>query len=642
MKQIKIKSLHLENFKGCKKLDISFGDRTNISGENGAGKSTIFDAFTWLLFNKDSNMVEKFQVRPLDSDGNRIDNVVIMVEAVLDVDGIDVILHKDQAQNWVKRRGSTVTELQGNANSFEVNTIPFKEKDYKEYISELVGEELFKLITNPNAFTALPWKDQRSILIKLVSEITDEDVASMDIKKYGDLLIEIQKYTFDGLMARAKKALKEHKDKQKVLPALIDEVGKQIVDIDVAELELQKNVLNEQIVEVEKRENDLSSEYEEYQKQSDLILEKKMELNDMVRSATDTVTKRRREVEHQIYDFESACKDLKSKIEFADIQKNRIKAKIVQAKKDKALSVEEYNKVKSMEFDESSTFCPMCGQAYPEEKAEQIVSDFTKKKSERIKSISEQGNLAHRAVIEANNDLEKLNEQTAADMETMSKMSEELSELQDKLNSLPDKADMTDNSEFQKLQSEVSAMQQAHEQMNSAEDVRNKLKFEKKELREQMQSVISRIASADNSKVEERIEELRTEQKVLGQKVADQERQVDLLESFSRDKMNLLSTKINEKFKKTKFILFKEQLNGGYTETCECEYNGIPYNSLNSGHRIVVGLDIVDALQNMYEVSVPVWLDNAETLNDSNLPDMNCQMIRLRVTDDKKLKVGAD
>ena len=60
---IKLKKLILENFKGIKELKIDFSNVTNIFGDNGVGKTTIFDAFTWLMFGKDSTDKKDFSIQ---------------------------------------------------------------------------------------------------------------------------------------------------------------------------------------------------------------------------------------------------------------------------------------------------------------------------------------------------------------------------------------------------------------------------------------------------------------------------------------------------------------------------------------------------------------------------------------------------
>lgn len=167
-----LKSLHGENFKGIKSIDIKFGEKkTKISGQNASGKTTIFDMFAWLLFNKNSAGEEKFNVRPLDKDGHRIDNVEIKVVGVIDVDGKEVELSKVQKQNWVKKRGTNTVSLQGNPNSYEIDGYPKSEAEFKAYVSGLAqSEEMFKMLTNPQYFSSLKWKEQRDILMRLATD----------------------------------------------------------------------------------------------------------------------------------------------------------------------------------------------------------------------------------------------------------------------------------------------------------------------------------------------------------------------------------------------------------------------------------------------------------------------------------------
>lgn len=252
--KLKIRSLHMENFKGIKMLDVTFSGKTKISGQNAVGKTTIFDAFTWLLFNKNSAGEEKFNVRPLDKDGNRIDNVEIKVVAVLDVDGKEIELSKVQKQNWVKKRGTDTVALQGNVNSFEIDGYPKSEADFKEYISSLAqSEDMFKMLTNPQYFSSLKWKDQRDILMRLATDVSDVELAQTDAK-YAPLIDELEKApSTDDIRAKFSKALSEWKKKQAEIPVRIDEAEKSKIDVDVAEQELAKADLTRRIAECDKK-----------------------------------------------------------------------------------------------------------------------------------------------------------------------------------------------------------------------------------------------------------------------------------------------------------------------------------------------------------------------------------------------------
>lgn len=210
--KVTIKSIHIENFKGIKELDVNFSENTKISGQNAAGKTTIFDAFTWLLFNKNSAGDEKFNVRPLNKEGKRIDNVEIKAVAIMDVDGKEVELSKAQKQNWVKKRGTNTVSLQGNPNSYEIDGYPKSEAEFKEYVSGIAqSEEMFKMLTNPQYFSSLKWKDQRDILMKLVSEVSDVELAQTDAK-YAPLLLELEKApSTEDIRAKFSKSLTEWK-----------------------------------------------------------------------------------------------------------------------------------------------------------------------------------------------------------------------------------------------------------------------------------------------------------------------------------------------------------------------------------------------------------------------------------------------
>ena len=198
------------------------------------------------------------------------------------------------------------------------------------------------------------------------------------------------------------------------------------------------------------------------------------------------------------------------------------------------------------------------------------------------------------------------------------------------------------NAEYEKMKERHDIVVSEIEKLKSAKDneIIENLKAEKNALKAQLENVNKIIAQASmNVEVDERIAELQAEQKEIGQKVADQEQILYLLEEFIRFKLNKVSESINSHFKTVNFKLFEMQLNGGMKDCCECTVNGVPYSTLNSGHRIVAGLDIIRSLSELYGVSVPIFVDNAESLNEFNVPDMDAQLILLSVSEDKQLKV---
>lgn len=672
--QIKLKSLHLEDFKGIKSLDLTFGDKTKIKGQNAAGKTTVFDSFTWLLFNKNSVGEEKFNVRPLDSVGKRIDNVEIKVVAVLEVDGKEVELSKVQKQKWVKKRGTDVTELQGNENLYEIDGYPKSEADYKAYISSLVNEDLFKMLTNPQYFSSMKWKDQRDILMKFVSDISDVELAQGN-PEFADLIPELEKApSTDDIQKKFSKALSEWKNKQVEIPVRVDELLKSLVQIDTAEQELAKADLERRIAELDGKIANAGSAV------CDLMSEEmqlQFEMSGIMQTMNRELSNKRSGIDAELFVCKTELDHFKSTIPLRERQIESNKSVIEAAEKKRSELGAEYNSEKAKvfdetpyllnekewQFDENSTICKSCGQVLPADRIEQIKADFEQRKAnakdkaeleleyqrskfdeqkkatlERIKSAG----FEQKHLIE---DLTAKNEQLQAGIESLKNQEQETlakqNELSKQLEELPKEADYSQNAEYVKLKARQDEVTAQIESMKSSTDTADTFKAEKETLIAELDSVKAEIAKASkNIEIEERIGELEAEQKEVGQKVADQEKMLYLLEQFIRAKMMKISDSINQHFKTVNFKLFDMQLNGGMKECCECTVNGVPYSTLNSGHRIIAGLDIIQSLSELYGVTAPIFIDNCEAVSNGNLPEMDAQVISLYVSNDKELIVS--
>ena len=375
--KLKIRSLHMENFKGIKSLDVNFSNKTSIKGQNAAGKTTIFDAFTWLLFNKNSAGEEKFNVRPLDKDGKRIDNVEIKVVAVLDVDGKEVELSKVQKQNWVKKRGTDTVTLQGNVNSFEIDGYPKSEADFKAYVSGLAqSEDMFKLLTNPQYFSSLKWKDQRDILMKLVAEVSDVELAQTDAK-YAPLIDELEKApSTDDIRAKFSKALSEWKKKQAEIPVRIDEAEKSKIDVDVAEQELAKADLTRRIAECDKKIENAGSTLGDLRSKE---MQLQFDMSGIAQTMNRELSNRRSNIDADLCGCKNEMDHFKATISLKEKQIADNAKAIADADAERKKLGEQYNSEKAKVFDEtpylfdeskwifdeSTTVCSLCGQKLP-------------------------------------------------------------------------------------------------------------------------------------------------------------------------------------------------------------------------------------------------------------------------------------
>lgn len=635
-----LKSLHMENFKGIKSLDVNFSNKTSIKGQNAVGKTTIFDAFTWLLFNKNSAGEEKFNVRPLDEHNNKIHNVEIKVVAVVSVDGKDVELSKTQKENWVKKRGTDIVTLQGNVNSFEIDDYPKSEAEFKAYISGLAqSEEMFKILTNPQYFSSLEWKDQRDILMKLVAEVSDVELARTDAK-YAPLIDELEKApSTDDIRAKFSKALSEWKKKQAEIPVRIDEAEKSKVDVDAAEQELLKADLERKIEAVEDLMAKSDVRIDEMRSEE---MHCQFEMSAIAQTMNNELSSEKREIKNHKYEHERKLEDVRSFIVKLQDSIESNKKSISEQTLKKAELAKKYKEEKEKKFDdskwvfdESTTVCSLCGQRLPEDKTESLRADFSQRKADAIEIFNEEHAKALAMIVddgnacaemiknltENNKELEntintlKLNE--AEEIDIIKGFDEQISKI-------PKCADYMQNAEYAKLKAKQDKLLADIAELESkgADKVVEDVKADKEKLKSQLDEVNKVIAqAANNVMIDDRIETLRDEQKEIGQKVADQEQMLYLLEEFIRFKLNKVSESINSHFKTVNFKLFEMQLNGGMKDCCECTVNGVGYSDLNNGHKILAGLDIIRSLSELYGVKAPIFVDNAESLTSNYTSD---------------------
>lgn len=669
MKQIKLLSMNVQNFKGCKDKTIEFGEKTRISGANATGKTTIFDAFTWLLFGKDSLGSSDFDIRPLNADGNMINNIEISVEAKISVDGDEYDLKKVQKQNWVKKRGTDTREFQGNVNEFEINGYPKAQKEFKEFISGIVKEDVFNLITNPSAFNALHWEEQREILMKIVGCPSNVEIAKTFGEKYALLIPELKIASTDDILKKYKKARIELKKDEKELPSRIDEASKSLVIADVGALEIEKSAKEVALQKVEdelsggngkleeinsKRQEIMNLKFrisEIQNEENQKLFDKSKALRDDLISKEDTL----RSVKREIAENNSEIKTVHSKYEWAVKEVKRLQEEW------KAEKVKKFPEMIPMEpIPDSASVCPTCGQNLPEDVIQKNIENYEKKKQayedkyvndliqfkERKKNkISE----IETAGTEAASDRDKCKSREEELRKSMVELDSKLEEaqkaydsVQEELNRYPKTADISENADYKATVEKISVLEKEIESMSSDTPGRAELEAKKAVLKDEIIKIAGKILAADNTETKKRIAELEAEQKEVGQKIANQEKMIDLTDDFIRSKSAMVAADVNEKFNVVSFKLFEDQINGGLKETCECTVNGVPLSSLNNGHRIIAGLDIIQSLSNLYAVSCPIFVDNAESINDFNVPKMDAQMIHLTVTDDKELKVESE
>lgn len=637
-----LKSITIENFKGCKEKTYKFGLLTKIFGANASGKTTIFDALTWLLFNKDSLGSEKFSIRPLDKDGNPIHNVEIKVSAVFDVDGREMEFTKVQKEKWVKKSGTDTAELQGNENLYEVDGYPRTEKDYKAAISDLVSEDLFKMLTSPTYFPLLKWKEQRDILMRFVSGISDYELAK-DKPEFETLLSELQKApSTDDIKNKFQKSLTEWKKKQAEIPVRIDEAEKSKVVVDVAELELGKKAVQKLIDSNLEKQEELNNNSKDYDGISSELMDLQFKKSEFIRKANENLVRQRQDITVNISGYDEQIRTANRRLSGLKNDISNMHSENEKYNSEIAKSREQWNATNNSQFDENEQICRTCGQLLPTDKISANRAEFEAWKKKDLAQITERGNRLKGLIDNNNAHIKEFTDECEKLSSGIENWTKAKAELEKQLSELPKSVDVSENEEYNEILQRIAEKEEQLRVRPDASETRRFLAEEERKLRSEMAELDRKIASADNSVIDERIAELQEEQREVAQKVADAEKMVYLLESFIRYKMDVISESINGKFDGISWKLFNRQVNGGISETCECTVDGVPYSSCNNGHRIVAGLKIIKALQELYGVSAPIFIDNAESVNEFNLPAMDCQMILMTVSENKELIVEVE
>lgn len=650
MKEIVIKKISAENFKRFHAQTIEFGHNTSIFGQNYLGKSSIADAFSWVMFGKSStgnSEGSQFRPRRYDEDGKNIDHVDIMVELLLLVDGEELKIKKVQRQKWVRHRGDDYDSYEGDETLYEWNDVPVTATNHKKKVEEIISEDVFRMISNPSAFPSLSAKKQREFLLTNVANITNEDVFASS-PEFEPVKAAMGNNTLEELIAKTKKEITAYKKKQEELPARIDQESKHIEEIDFSELEKRLDGLK---ADLEKKESEIEDTGKAYEELNNLQAEKarmQSELYQIESSVKEEEREKKRELEAAVNNANDRFNTLhekQKKLESA----LQIKNTIIEDKENGLYVLrEKYTAEMAKTFDEDSIICPTCGQEMPEDKAAEIRKDFDSKKAEKLNSINKTGQAISKELNELKSEIATYEKDIAdlkdAKAKAMGEENKAMQELEE-FNNAP--TDLINNKDYMVAKEQIEALEEKISAINTsdADSMKAKLKEEKAAIQKSIDDVKGKIAlKSVIEQSKQTVEELKAEMKQVTQSLADREKLEKQIEKFNKAKMDMLSERINDKFKLVRWKLFEQQKNGRYADVCVCQIHGSDYgeNTTSATERMMAGMDIISTLQSIYEVEAPIFLDDADLYNDWNIPAMDCQLIKLCVSEDEELRIESE
>ncbi len=629
---MKLLKLKLQNFKGIRNSEFDFGGiNATIYGDNATGKTTVFDSLCWLLFGKDSLDRADFEIKTLEN-GEPIHKVNHEVEAeFLNDDGNSFTLRRVYREKYSSHRGGD-TKLTGHTTDYFINDVPVKEKEYKQYINDVIAEDVFKLITNPLYFNEqYSWQNRRKLLLEISGDIKDDEVINSrsELTRLAELLNGRTVDEQRKIVAAKKTAINKELD---MIPVRIDEALRNKADIATSESKLKTDIetLNKSINDLENQKATIINGFSSTEKRSkiDEIGRQLKARQSEVLSIYNSEKQRKRseyealltqlkiiESEHDRYT--DRAYDLAK-----DIERESKRIETLQA---------EFDTFNAQEFNKEA--CPTCGQPLPEDKQAELEAAFNSEKAAKLEEWQ--------ALIES---AKKLKANYEEQREVLIVKADGLTkEIEDKTKAYETKfkeyesylePNIEDDPDYKELKAELFLLE-----LDEGEEADDK---EVARLDEEISSVKEKRAALEtelnkytlNADIQKRVIELENQQ----QKLAAEKNLLDetsfLIDEFVKAKVDMLEESINSHFEYARFKMFNVLVNGNIEECCETTYKGVPYRSMNNAARMNVGLDIINALTKFYNVTAPVFIDNAEAVTD--FIKCNSQTIKLVVDADFK------
>jgi DNA repair exonuclease SbcCD ATPase subunit len=632
MKKLILKQLHIRDFKKINDLEIDFAQQTTIAGTNGVGKSTIFDAYTWLLYGKNSHDQQDFSIKRLDSDGKVIHNLVASVRGVFILDKDVIELERRYKEKWQKKRGNEHEELTGHTTEYFIDQIPKSKGEFDTYVKGMISDTIAKVISSPLYFNEkMKWQERREILTSIAGDTTPEDVlnfAPAEFKSANELLalLDARKSLTDEKtrIASERKRLKEQLDG--IAPKIEELTSMTVTELDATELSAKKAELNA-------AKEQINTQLESIAEQNKAEQQKVIDSNNQLYKWQDEYTKAKRDLlkDHneraQAYEKRKAELRLEiQKIEFALSEngsaENQNEANLRVLTNLQAKLKEKYQAEKANEFTAIAENCPCCQRPMESNEQEQLEK-FNLAKANAIKQIVAEAQDVKIKIDECSGAIEVLGQKKAkltserAAKETYLKEVEASFVVEQEPSNTPD----------------MAALKNAidnHKPYTPEAVCNNALKQEREQLDEQIKEVEASLAKlAYIADINTRIAELSENKRVLAQQIASLERVAFQIDAYEKAHIELVESRVNAKFAIVKWKMFDEQINGGLAPTCEATVNGTPYNDLNTAMKINAGLDVINALNYHFGMFAPVFIDARESIVE--IIETDCQVISLQV-----------
>lgn len=652
---MKLLSLKLKNFKGIKEFQfVANGESINIYGENATGKTTIFDALIWLLFDKDSQNRNNFEVKTLDEAGSAVHRLEHQVEGHFLIDGIEVVLQKIYKEKWTRTRGQAVEKFSGHTTDYFIDEVPCKTKrEYDTAVSQMIDEKVFKLLTNPLFFNEnIEWGERRGIILKVCGDISENDVIEQN-KSLADLKKYLNGKSVADLKAVAAAKQSKINGELKMVPARISELQNNLQEIIVDEPTIKSNIQSKRQQLEEKNKQILLAE------NGGVITQLQLDIKTLggeIQDALNRLNKANNDAKEvlqtQWFGEKANLNDIVATIRNLEYEKKNTVDLIKRNDESAEALRSEFAKVSDKVFkidpDADPKTCSYCGQGLPKELLahnheliQKEQEDFNESKANKLVDINSRGKVLVAESQASKHKLQQLEIKLSEATENRDVIIKKIDQLALQIKAKQDNV-ITTSPAIEKLEEQQNIIRQKISNQQEAEaDIIESLKKERNLIQTEIEALERQLSDFNQSKkTRERIAELEEQQVTLAREYEQLSQQIFLAEEFTKRKVDMLQEKINSKFAMARFKMFSENVtNDGISECCETTLAGVPYKDLNNAAKINVGLDIIQTLAAYYNFEAPIFIDNAEAV--TRLIYMgSTQIIRLIVSEqDKVLRI---
>ncbi|NLB91158.1 MAG: AAA family ATPase [Clostridiales bacterium] len=645
--EMKLLSLDIRNFKGIKEEHFSFGGEDyEIFGGNATGKTSVFDALSWLLFGKNSEDSTTFSIKPVDMQGEKVVGVIPEVTALFDIDGTEVELKKRLDEEWRKKSGESEKSYDGDTVSAFIDGVPKKiDREYNEYIKSLADETILKIGLYHRFFMDMHYKDKRNVLLSLTQKNPDEILKARPEFEGVDALLKGQS------IEDAKKRLQEEKRRTKQeydgIPARIDELKKTVVtlderDISKAEKELtlltkKREEINKAILALQKGNGEQSALLTELASLKKAQANKAYEITSVFNEAQNKIGVALRKAVMEKAEVESEIQRINNAIEERQSNVDSIEEDLIRSREEWQ---QEYAKTFQPKEDQEKA-CPYCKQDLPHEtiEAAKMAAEelFNAQKVEALAKLEDRGKSLKTLLGVGKEKIESLLLEQEEKEKEYTTLTAEVARWEEEKNLLAkQEPNLEKIPELQEYSAMIQTLEKTLESYSVEEEV-NRYNLDLNNISEEEREIQKTLSQVDITKrTEERIKELEASYKTTGKALLQIEVYLETLDQFNSQRCRLLEDEINEHFSTVRWKLFEIQKNGGIKDVCTATVDGVDYGDLNNAAKINAGIEASSVVTKANGATVPLFIDNAESI--IQVTKREGQTIYLTVHDTKALE----